>query len=413
MAVDTQTQHKITIKETHSFRGAFPEVANYPDIDVQELYANDDVPFHVVLPIVKVGMTSANGLVYDEALVAEIESQLPGTVGIRGHVPKGEEDTAFPLPSVYWIGHTRVDETVWAKGYIPPGKDREMARSLKATNGKLSTSIYGTGKRVSAGNGTWKAESFQLESLDLAPHKRASLKLGGEFAITREIEQREDVNPMAENTAVITSVSDVPETIREQIIRDAKIQADAARVAELETQVSELAKYKSIVAEIRGTVGQDADIVTTFTEYHAAITRLAELMGVPYTNVTVRVEEMHEQIAEMKKREFENTLTERIAEFTNWNVKTDTGRKSLEALRSAFKRALVSELAGATDETKIQDVAARLWENEFRLIAETIKATLGGPSAALLPQKRDGGDDRAALETNEGRQAVKAKWGVS
>lgn len=407
------TVQDVVIRETHAFRGDFPEVESYADVDSAQLYEKDADPFHVVLPIVKIGAVSKNGLVYDEALVTEIENQLPGTVGIRGHIPKGEEDTAFPLPSVYWIGHRRVNGTVWAKGYVPPGDNREMVRALKASNGKLSTSVYGSGKRtpVDTNRGTWRAEGFTLESLDLAPHKRASLSLGGAFAITRETEQREDAHPMADN-AIITSVSDVPETIREQIIREAKIKADAGRVSELEEQISELAKYKSIVAEIRGTVGQDADIVTTFTEYHAAITRLAELMGVPYTNVTVRVEEMHEQIAEMRAREFESALAGRIAEFTDWTVKTDSGKASLEALRSAFKRVLIAELKGEQSEAKIQEVALRLWENEFRVIAESVKTTLGGPSVALLPVKKDAGDVRAAVDTEDGRQAIKAKWGV-
>jgi hypothetical protein len=164
-----------TIRELkyHSFRGVPPEVPLYGHINTEELTAGDSDPMFVTLPVMEIGKVSKMGLLYDEELVSSIETQLEdGATGIRGHIKEGEEGTAFPLNDVYWVGHTRVGNTTWAKGYIPPGATRDDTRRLKIVRGKLGTSIYGKAVReiTNAKTGTWRAKNFDLQSLDLAPY---------------------------------------------------------------------------------------------------------------------------------------------------------------------------------------------------------------------------------------------------
>ena len=226
----------------------------------------------------------------------------------------------------------------------------------------------------------------------------------------------------------IRDVNDVPVTIREQIARQAVADADRdnklGRVAEMETELGELrplkemARYKSIVAEIRSTVGDEADMVQVLTNYHAQMTKLAEMMGVPYSNIVVKVEEMHEQVAEMRRKEFDGVIDTRVAEMTPWNAANDTAKQKVTAFRSGFRRAIVAgigtDTANRTPE-KVAEIAQGLWDSEFGLLAPGIIREIAGP-AALIPSKPNTvpttGDSAAKYRTPEGQKEVKDNWNI-
>lgn len=402
---------KVEIRETHNFKGNFPEVATYDHVDTAMLYEGDEKPFHITLPIAEVGRRSTNDILYDEELVTEIAAQLPGLGGGRGHVPEGQEDSAYPLDAVDWVGHKLENGVLWAKGYVPPGQDREDIRRKKARGGNIGTSIYGHAvKEMDGKQRGYRLRKLDLEKVDLAPHKRASLKHMRGFEITREMET-EGYMPVE-----INSVADVPESIREQIIRDAKVRVDASRVSELETEngklkteVAEMRQYATIVGEIRQTLGKDTDVIAAFTEYHNQIGKIAEMLGVPYTNISVRVEEMHEQIAEMKKREFGALVDTTIAEFTDWEVRSDEAKKQLEAFRKTIRRSVIAELGVERKPEKVKEIATKLWEDEFSIQAEMYRDSLAGPSA-LVGGKRNK-TDAQPYASDEARTALKAQWG--
>jgi len=405
-------------------KGDYPkDIPTYPSVDTELLYEGDDKPFHVVLPIAEVGRISENGLLYDEALVNAIAEQLPGSGGIRGHIPSDQISSAFPVDAVHWIGHVIQENVLWGKGYIPPGETREDVRRRKARGGNLGTSIFGdaiketTDKTNKRGNKVWRARNFQLETLDLAHDKRASLRQKRGFAIVGETEGY----PQMENM----TVADVPQNIREQIIRGYETEEKAQRVAELEqklqtaeervkvaeAQVAEAASWKSIVAEIRSTIGKDTDTVQIIAEYHNQITKLAEMLGVPFSNITVKVEEMHEQVAEMKEAAFEGAVVAEVEKRTAWKVNNPKVQEQVKAFRNSFKKAILAEMGDERATERIAETATGLWDSEYSLIAQGLLTTLGGPAAAI-GGKSPAIEQRVDLDVPETRTAVKAKFGL-
>jgi hypothetical protein len=328
--------------ERHTLKGTtFPDVETFPHVDTDLLYQGDSDPFHIVLPIAEVGRVSKNGLEYDEALVSALHEQLQSSAGgIRGHVSQETASSAFPVDAVHWIGALRQDKVLWAKGYIPPGETRDDTRRKKARGGGLATSIYGDAIREytdGKNKKTWRARQFVLDTLDLAPDRRAALENRAGFVITKEMNEEGD---MPEKNEVV-SVADVPVAIREQIIRESDLAVKAGRVAELEqvnddltAQVAELATYKSIVAEIRTTLGANADIPVLVAEYYGAVSKLTQMLGVQdVASISVRVEEMQSVVSEFKKKTFENAVDSKIAELTDWTPRTDEGKKKVAAFR--------------------------------------------------------------------------------
>lgn len=382
---------RVTIAETQlqPLKGVFPEVPTYAHVDSALLYQGDEAnPFHVVLPIAEIGRVSANGLEYDEELVLAIAEQMSsGAGGIRGHIPDDQLSTAYPVDDVHWIGHKMDGKTLWAKGYIPPGPTREDIRMKKARGGNIATSIFGDAVKELSQNSTkktWKARQFALEQIDLAPTKRAALKNKHGFVITREMQEGEEMPDVRE----ITSAAEVPVAIREQIIQEAEVAAKVEKVAELTTrvsemegQVAELVQYKQIVMEIRSTLGKDTDTAAAVAEQHAMASRLAEMLGVDYSNITITVSEMHEAVKEFKRKEFEGAVDTKVAELTNWNAQSDASKAKIASFRKTFRRNVLAELGTERTPEKIAEIATKLWDEEFNVLGAAVVAELGGPSA--------------------------------
>jgi hypothetical protein len=335
------------------FRGSFPAVATHHQVDIQVLTRGDEDPFFVVLPIARVGEVSTNGLEYDETLVSAIAEQVVGKGGLMGHLKEEERPTAFPIESVDWVGAAREGETLWAKGYLPPGEAREYVRRLMARGGKLATSIYGTyDEEVPGGKGGHQLRGFQLETLDLAPPDRAALSLGGAFQVTGEMEiqpkQEEDIMDKAQVLAELTAgdAKDLPKTVREAIIKDWQSQNDeAARIAEIEGQIQEKDKK---------------------------IAELEQVMG------------------EARREQFQGDLEKLIAE----TVKHDS-------LRPVARRAVLAEIGGEADLEKARTaLETYAGSEEYKTLAQAIVSHKAGPSAIV-----GGGQKRQAREIDDSPEA--------
>lgn len=329
------------------FRGDFPEVPIAEGVDLDALKANDPEPFFVTLPIGRIGEISSNGLEYDEELVRSLVEQINAErpTGIMGHIPVEELDSAYPPPDVFWVGAVLEGTTAWAKGYVPPGEARETLRRLKAVGGKAATSIFGPppARRVQLGDGRWRAEGFKLQSLDLAPYDRAALKLGGQFAVTSEMDRHnesdesEDTMRTREQIIAELTAADIPQALREQIINE--WQAAGA--------------HECQVAELQGQLQQrDA--------------RIQELEGV---------------VERYQVAEFNAGLDALVAEFVKVEAKDDTGRARVEALRKNFRARIVAEIGEERDPAKVKACAQTLWDEEFKPLAEMLVSSLAGPAA--------------------------------
>lgn len=414
---------RVRIQETrfHTFGGEFPEVETFPHVNTALLYEGDEKPFHIVLPICEIGRTSNNGLVYDEELVHSIAEQLKqGVGGGRGHIKDEDVDTAFPVEVVNWIGARLVDNKLWGKAYVAQGETREDLRRKKATGGGVGTSIWGdaikeTINTPGKGRKTWKARQFILEELDLAPTKRAALSMGGAFAVVGEmtdLEAQENLT-MPDNIREITTPADVPQTVREMIVKEAQIQADAARVAEFKTQVAELQTQlsaiepdKALVAELKTVFGDEPIVAKTIAEMRTTISELGKLLG---DDPLARVKEMRTQVEEFARKAFEGAVESKVTELTAWDARTDDGKKKVAAFRSNLRSRLIAELGSERDGTKIAETAQKLWDAEYQPLSEMVVAALAGPSA-IVGGKPQG--NKPTLPTADEIAAARAKTGI-
>lgn len=310
------------------FRGNFPDVPIADGVDLAELKALDPDPMFVVLPVVpKVGAVSKNGLLYDEALVKSIETQIntkrPG--GRFGHLREDERDSAFPIPDGMWLGAKREGDTLWAKAYIPGGAARDHVRRLKAVGGSIATSIYGKGSyEATDKKGVRRLTDFNLETLDFAPPERAALGYAATPIVTREMEIEMDRNQIISEL----TVEDIPARLRDAIVAEFRLQV------------------------------QDRD------------TLIAQLQTT---------------VAEFQRQQTESAIDAKVAELTAWQVAGDAALAKLAAFRRTLRSRLVAELAG--DVGQLDTVAETVWA-DLKPLAETVRDALAGPPALVAGKSK-------------------------
>lgn len=366
---------RITIQETrqHLISGPPPNghaswqafaasIPIYESVDMPGLTAGDNDPFFLTLDVMKVGETSLNGLVYDEAFVSLVEQQLAGKGAILGHTNEG--DAAYPIEVADWVGHMRVDGRTWAKAYIPPGNEREFIRRILRRGGELRTSLQGMGIQVANADGSFRLTEFELDRLDFVPATQAALRraTSGRPIATRETQTQG--KPMTEKTMTI---ADVPADVREAILREARLQADASRVSELEQQIATLTQARETaqarVSELEQQIAAQTSRITELEQAHSAA---------------------QARIADFERVAFERDIESTIAALTEgWNIRSEAGKAKLAALHKQVRRALMEALNGNRDAQAIRETATRLWADEFQGIAESLRDALAGPAAAV------------------------------
>lgn len=340
----------IQLSSVSEFRGTFPDVPVAAGVNLDEIKALDPEPMYVTLPVVpKIGAVSKNGLLYDEALVSQIETQINGKRpgGRFGHLKEAERDSAFPIPDAIWIGAKREGDTLWARSYVPPGAARDHIRRIKAVGGSIATSIYGKGSYEATGQkGVRRLIDFDLETLDFAPPERAALGYGVTPIVTSEMETPMDRNQLISEL----TVDEIPARLRD------------ALVAEYRQQVSD---RDTLIASLQSTV------------------------------------------AEYRRQQFESAVDTRIAELTAWQTTGDDAKKKLDAFRRTLRSRIVAELGG--DASKLESVVETIWA-DLQPLAETVRDALAGPPAIVagkVASKRPVFED-----TPEARAKARAEMGL-
>lgn len=161
-------------------RGSYPNVPIASDVDYEGLIAGDTTPVFLTLPIGKAGVTSGNKRHYDDAFVTELMRQTLANkpVGLMGHLSETERATAFPPEAVHWVGALREGDTLWGKGYIPPGAVRDRIQRYKAQGKAIATSIDAFAEGIwddKLGAHRMSAKSLRLNQIDIAPADRAGI----------------------------------------------------------------------------------------------------------------------------------------------------------------------------------------------------------------------------------------------
>ncbi len=329
-----------------SFRGAFPAIENYAEIDMDALMNGDDDPFFVTLEIAQIGRISRNRLNYDEALVNEIANQLREADAYRGHVSWLSPET-YPTSEVLWVGHAMVGDSLWAKGYIPPGKTREDMRRKKARNQKVGTSIYGMGvQEWNEEQNFYYLREFDLISVDLVHAKEASLQTSQVFQITSEKAddignqtqpQKEAVMPTREEVLASLTASEIPAYLREAIQREAVTPVTAERDA-LKVQLGET---------------QNA------------------------------LKSANDALNQFRVQAFESALTNAVHDLTaNWNLTTESAKAKVAQLHGTIKSLALFKLGESRDASKIAETVRQTWD-ENKLLAESVRDSLSGGAAVV------------------------------
>lgn len=222
------------------FKGKYPEVKIFDDVDIKELTAGEKNPTYVTLPIGMAGVTSGNKRHYNDAFVKEMENQVieKKPIGLMGHLNQQERSFAFPAEAVHWIGCKRVNEILWGKGYVPSGEPRERLGRYKATNKKIATSID------ASADGVWDskldayvmiAETLSLGQIDIAPADRAGISnLAAVPLLTTEMIEE---NVRSDKPYEVRKVEDQmgkEETVRELTAEDISLLPQSVRDAMLQ-----------------------------------------------------------------------------------------------------------------------------------------------------------------------------------
>lgn len=302
-------------------RGGFPNVAIASDVDYAGLIAGDDNPFFVTLPIGKAGVTSGNKRHYDEAWLQELERQTITNkpVGLLGHLPAADRAHAMPVEAIHWVGVLRDGDTLWGKGYVPPGEARTRIARYRAHNKKIATSID------AEADGTWDeaikafrmdARTLKLGQIDIAPADRAGIPALAEVPyVTTE---------MITDEPVIEQEIDMPEKgkldyINEMTADDARLLPEPVRQALLATVAipPEVAQAQ----ELRAALGVDdkadlAKLITEMKQTQEAQAKAAVKARITELATAVKVEDVRGIVIEMVEGKNPQTPQEAETAYT-------------------------------------------------------------------------------------------------
>lgn len=355
------------------FKGSYPTIKEFPDVDIEALTEGDkdQKGGFVVLKIAKDDATSRNKRFYSKDFVRELEKWVfeNRPIGIQGHLKDEDRGSEYPTPSIYWIGTAKVGDTLWAKGYIPPGETREMVKNLMATNGKIATSIYGNAAMTwDAQRGVWNVSSdlSNLEQIDLAPPTRAGIpELAVVPQLSKEISEMadddpsptEDENPM-NKLQVIQELQATDARLLPEVVVNAVTEA---AVKPLQTQIAEIAKGLSV-------------------EPDGIAAKIVELVGIAEKHETVR------------QQQLETLIVSTVAEMVYPDAETVT-----DLMKSA-RQMVVEQVKSRqpADEAAIKEAVKTVSEMEHN--AAIIKAGVVkemGPSLKRQPKPTSGSDKKS------------------
>lgn len=238
-------------------RGGYPtDIPYFPDIDIAELTKGDADPMFLTIPIGKANVTSGNNRYYDEAWLQELERQVIANrpIGIMGHLAEEELGTKFPDEAVHWVGVRRVNEMLWAKGYIPPGAARDRVRRYKATNKTLATSIFAKAEGLldkARGVIHMLAETLNLYQIDIGPADRVGIAdLARVPLLTAEMQ---DTHKAQEPTMADKQVDIIQELGKVQPVKGWQtpkvVQETAPDLAQLTQEMAELRKQNEALTQ--------------------------------------------------------------------------------------------------------------------------------------------------------------------
>lgn len=403
----------------------YPDVPLAPGVDLGELLKSDPDPLFVTRPLGVLGEISNNGLIYDDALLRDIEMQIiskkPGAR--QGHVSEETKSWEVPDDVGLWVGVLRVGDVLLGKCYILPGTHFNKAvRAKKAAGSTLSNSIYGKFAFVDNGDGTISSVGINLETIDFVPMERAALghALGGKFDTTSEMNTVEGVGEMAGEHADAAADRDMlkkrvaemkPEEVMEMLS-----EAQRDHITECRLKESDSTKTYSMLSEaLRKGCAESycAEMGMNMVAREAATVAeatIAEMQG-KLSGVKVMEQQLSEMATTVKHYEreaFDREVTDAInGKFDHVTpfVRSEDNQRKLASLKANLRMYTVAEMAGSTKREEVTAAVTRAYDDpNFKVLAETTIASMAGPSAYVGTTTGKGGQQvRNGWDQQEGR----------
>jgi len=168
-------------------------------------------------------------------------------------------------------------------------------------------------------------------------------------------------------------------------------------IAELTAEdLKTLPVVMSLVAEQRAQVEQQVAELTATTTAQAQ--KIAELEADAAAKALL--------IAEFQTAQFDAQFDTEINTATDWTVTSDEGKAKLAALRSVIKQTALAQLGTVREMDAAKTTLSELMDGSLKLVVETMRDNLAGPSVILPARNNARNGDGASLlpQTDEERQ---------
>lgn len=377
-------QPEILSEMSWSFAGKPPEVPLSSELEVAEWRTGDDdpknKPMFVTQPLLKVGVRSRNGLMWDKAsalrVVEEINTKRPD--GNLGHLAKEKRSTDYNLPVLRWLGAMLDEQTglVWAKAYVPAyAKDvREYFADAKRARARVGTSVYGM--QGDKGLSDMTLESIDIGHPDRVSHPNASAvpHLTAEMQDDSNDHNQGEKNPMSEN---------VDSKLVNELIQD-KVKA----LTDVNTLTTKLGEKDSLIAEMKGKV----DTLTAVEQL------VAEFQG---ATLPEKLNKLVAEVRDLRQKNQQAQIDGWIAEA----VKT----VELEDLRPTIIANMGTVDSADKAKSRVTELLAR---EDIKIIAEALVERKAGPSAFVGGKDRGGNNPFKDLNKPETIAEARAALGL-
>lgn len=341
-----ESQESVAEMSTGKVDDFFSDIPLASGVDIEELKKGDDDPMFVVVRVLEETI-SENGNAWTleamESVCTQILEKTPD--GYLGHIPEDKRSSLFPEPQTLWIGAKIVSDpetgkkSLLAKGYVlPDAKLRSYLKKTRATNKKVSVSVYGQASRTfNRLKKHYDIKAFSLESIDWARPGSQGVRNANLLRITQETMKREEIIA----SITVDELKEYNEDVIQEITESVKNEV----VQEMDTDLKAGKEAKKALGEITKELGENplVSVAEMRGELDSVSGRLAE---------TVVDTELKSRVASESARKLVRKMT--IQEMSNVNLTDEevTSAKESGITLSEMKAQKAVDTVLETEEAK-------------------------------------------------------------
>lgn len=365
-----------------------------PQEKMDRIKAKDNDPKFVVVEIEQTDL--ARGTSKAEwpghvirSIVEQVNKKKP--VGYKGHIPEGEDATAFPDVQAVWLGAVEKksgSKTIARiKGYLMPRSSIRDYVDLDAVDG---VSVRGIATMVRKKEGGLRVKEFVLKSIDFARKGESGMPTRI-VAVTSEMKSKGGNSVEPKDIAAIdeSDLRHYNELLVEKIERKAT-QEMQVKVSEMEGQLSDLESFKAKVTENEAVI---SNLTPKATEFDEICSKLGVGEGENAIDAIVKLMDQVEGAAREHLKAMIDRAVEKIAgksERAQKLVKRLVGEQIEEAFKDADpnNKKLYEEIEAKVSEMVEEDEDVKAIVTEMSSSASGGGKHLGGKSFETEPDDR-------------------------